>query len=271
MKVNIFEDNHEMIHKYKEILADERFHLFIHTHSNDGIHILRMNKPHLIIINVMMEGFGGIDFLQKIEQQQDLKKIPVLIVSDAKGDFLEETSLPENVFLLTAPYKDEDLRNKVLHMLDPHFDAYEEKLKNVSFEFRIHAKKQVMVFEDNEVICQLYKELLEEYGFIVNIKSHCICGVDDIVLNKPDLIIMDVNLQGRNALAFFKKIRREDACVNLPVLFISEVAPQLWEKDEGVLPYKTFYLKKPFQNEDFYNKIGLLLDLPHKLSQFQSA
>ncbi|MFH0869558.1 MAG: response regulator [archaeon] len=113
----------------------------------------------------------------------------------------------------------------------------------------------IMIVDDEPHIVELEKAILEASGFKTMTAGG---GADALKLlekNKPDLVILDMMMPGMSGREVCEKIRKNPKTQNLKVIFVtvarfSEVG-KLSLKGMNVLDYIT----KPFDNEDFLNRI----------------
>ena len=79
--------------------------------------------------------------------------------------------------------------------------------------------KKIMVVDDEENIRFLYKEELEEEGFVVELAKNGEEALSKLCEFQPDLITLDIKMPGMNGIEVLKKIREQDR--NLPIVLCS--------------------------------------------------
>jgi two-component system response regulator (stage 0 sporulation protein F) len=70
--------------------------------------------------------------------------------------------------------------------------------------------KRILVVDDEESIRLLYKEELEEEGFVVEVARDGGEALRQLLLFKPDLITLDIKMPGMNGIETLKRIREMD-------------------------------------------------------------
>ena len=72
---------------------------------------------------------------------------------------------------------------------------------------------------------------------------------DKVALEKPDLIVLDVIMPGRNGFQACRDLKNDERCKNIPILLctskVSE-SDKFWGQQQGA----NGYLPKPFKAED---------------------
>jgi two-component system response regulator (stage 0 sporulation protein F) len=79
--------------------------------------------------------------------------------------------------------------------------------------------KKIMIVDDEENIRFLYKEELEEEGFVVELAENGEEALSKLREFQPDLITLDIKMPGMNGIEVLKKIREQDR--HLPIVLCS--------------------------------------------------
>lgn len=79
--------------------------------------------------------------------------------------------------------------------------------------------KKILVVDDEESIRFLYKEELEEEGFIVELAQNGKEALEKLPLFKPDLITLDIKMPVMDGIEALKRIREVER--QLPVILCS--------------------------------------------------
>jgi DNA-binding response OmpR family regulator len=79
--------------------------------------------------------------------------------------------------------------------------------------------KRIMVVDDEENIRFLYKEELEDEGFLVELAKNGEEALEKLPDFKPDLITLDIKMPGMNGIEVLKRIREQDR--ELPIVLCS--------------------------------------------------
>lgn len=125
-KILIAEDDTNMVKSLKTLLENNDFSVVTTENPNEVINLARNERPSLIILDVIFEGFSGPDGFElsrKLAHDNDLKSIPVIILSGVKkiisSDFVVEPDsewLPVATFL-DKPVKPEKLLNEINNLI----------------------------------------------------------------------------------------------------------------------------------------------------------
>lgn len=81
--------------------------------------------------------------------------------------------------------------------------------------------KKILVVDDDEAICNVIKDFLEEQGYVVDVATTGYDGLYAVEKVKPDLIILDVDLPDINGFEVCKRIKGNGSSVHIPVLMLT--------------------------------------------------
>jgi two-component system response regulator MtrA len=106
-------DDDDAIREFLEILIKkEGFKTEAVENGKVAREILKTMKPDLIILDLMLPGYGGFEILRELQMDDETEKIPVIIIT---GKYLDRTTaemikMEPNVFdFLEKPIKNEVL------------------------------------------------------------------------------------------------------------------------------------------------------------------
>ena len=105
--------------------------------------------------------------------------------------------------------------------------------------------KRVLVVEDNKTNRYMITFLLGKYGYTVIEAGDGKTGIELAVKEKPDLIIMDIQLPDINGLELIRFIRDNDRYKKTPLIIVSTESSQR-DRERGLALGANSYLVKPF-------------------------
>ncbi len=79
--------------------------------------------------------------------------------------------------------------------------------------------KKILVVDDEESIRFLYKEELEEEGYVVECATNGEEALEKLLIFKPDLISLDIKMPVMDGIEALKRIRERDR--RLPIILCS--------------------------------------------------
>lgn len=82
-------------------------------------------------------------------------------------------------------------------------------------------RKKILLIDDDQTLCQMYKDRLEASDFIVETAHNGEEGFTKAVDLKPDLILLDIMMPKINGYEVFKRLRGEEATESTPIIFLT--------------------------------------------------
>ena len=114
--------------------------------------------------------------------------------------------------------------------------------------------KRVLVIEDNETNMYLIKFMLEKNGYEVIEAREGAVGVELAIKEKPDLIIMDLQLPDIDGLEATKRIRASESDGEIPIIALTSFA-MAGDREKALAAGCTGYIEKPINPETFIAEI----------------
>jgi CheY-like chemotaxis protein len=97
--VLVIEDDHDLRVSLRQVLEAAGFYVFTVTNGFNALELLKViPAPKLIICDMNMPIMNGAEFIQAKHKHDDLREIPLIVMSsdhEKFGDFPEVTCLPK--------------------------------------------------------------------------------------------------------------------------------------------------------------------------------
>lgn len=119
------------------------------------------------------------------------------------------------------------------------------------------AIKKILVVDDSATERHFIGEILSKQGFEVSFAEDGETGVAQAKLGKPDLVIMDVVMQGLNGFQATRAITKDPETQHIPVL-ICTTKDQETDKIWGMRQGAKDYVVKPIDAADLLSRIAAL-------------
>ncbi|KYC54237.1 MAG: hybrid sensory histidine kinase BarA [Candidatus Methanofastidiosum methylothiophilum] len=117
---------------------------------------------------------------------------------------------------------------------------------------------KILIVEDNENNLYLTKYILEKNGHSTIFANTGNEGIKKAIEEKPDLIIMDIQLPDINGLEATKKIRESTVGDSIPIVALTSYA-MVGDKEKALQAGCTGYIEKPIDPEKFIYQIAEFL------------
>lgn len=112
--------------------------------------------------------------------------------------------------------------------------------------------KKILIIDDDESILDAVSLVLEEEGYIVDVMLKGDEAFDKIAAFKPDAILLDVLMSGKDGRDICRKLKKDEATKNIPVIMIS-AHPSA--KEGAIAVGADAFLPKPFDTQDLLDMV----------------
>jgi len=82
-KLIIIEDEETLLNLLEKKLNQEGYEVDIARDGKEGLEKIRRNKPDLILLDIVMSKMGGFEVMETLRKDEELKKIPIIIISNS--------------------------------------------------------------------------------------------------------------------------------------------------------------------------------------------
>jgi two-component system, cell cycle response regulator DivK len=118
--------------------------------------------------------------------------------------------------------------------------------------------KRVLIIEDNEDNMYMIKFILEQNQLSVIMAETGMKGYETAISEKPDLILMDIQLPDINGFEVTKMIRNSEIKSSIPIIAITSYA-MTGDKQKALNAGCDSYIEKPIDPETIMNDINKYL------------
>jgi CheY-like chemotaxis protein len=115
--------------------------------------------------------------------------------------------------------------------------------------------KTILVVEDNELNMKLVKGLIKigKYRMLEAIDAES--GIQLIREQRPDLVLMDIQLPGMDGLSATKIIKEDPSLKDIPIIALTSYAMQ-GDKEKALEAGCTGYIAKPIDTRKFLETVS---------------
>jgi CheY-like chemotaxis protein len=117
--------------------------------------------------------------------------------------------------------------------------------------------KKILVVEDNKDTRELFVCLLELNGFQVSQAIDGRTGLETARIQKPDLILTDINMPNMNGIDMIRILRSEPGFGEIPIVAVTAYGFDFGS--EAIAAGATAQLRKPVEFDQLTSKIQELL------------
>lgn len=98
-KILIIEDDILISQMYQKAFTFEKYEALVALTGEDGLASAKVNKPDLILLDIMLPNMNGLEVLASLKGSEDTQKIPVVMLTNISGDQALETALSKGALM----------------------------------------------------------------------------------------------------------------------------------------------------------------------------
>lgn len=102
LRILVIDDEPDTRAYLKAVLEEDGYETITASDGEEGLNKVQENTPHLILLDLMMPKKSGIKFLNEIRNDEQLKEVPIIVVSGVR----QVTGVDMKHYLEEQPFKD---------------------------------------------------------------------------------------------------------------------------------------------------------------------
>lgn len=118
--------------------------------------------------------------------------------------------------------------------------------------------KRILLVEDNEVNRRLAGFLLRSQGYQVREATTALAAFEILDKERPDLIVMDIQLPGMDGLEATRKLKEQPATAGIPVVAVTSYAMK-GDREKALAAGCAGYVTKPIDKNTFLQEVAIRL------------
>lgn len=109
-KILVIDDSRVIRVRVREMLPPGNFEVLEAKDGLEGINLIRQEHPNLIMLDFLLPKMSGWEVFQQIQQNPELQKIPLVLMSGRKEEVVEKIQEPFEYFeFILKPFEQKEL------------------------------------------------------------------------------------------------------------------------------------------------------------------
>lgn len=208
----------------------------------EAIEKVKEGSFDIAFLDIKMPGIDGVETFKEIKRISP-ETIVIMMTAFAVKDLIREAISEGAYACISKPFD---------------MDRIIDTIKEVSL------KPFVVVIDDDPSLCSLLYDRFRENGFNVVTKSSGMEGLDLVRRRIPDVLFLDILMEGMDGVATLKKLK-EMLGTNCPKTVIMSAHDLQGDLDEAIKLGAVDFIRKPLNFEALNATIRKLLDKDKKL------
>lgn len=239
-KVLIIDDDTETRKLFRIHLIRLGYEILEAENGVSGLAIAYREKPHIIILDVIMPDLDGWGVLAQLKNDPTLCHIPVIMAS-----------IVENRPLAYALGAAEFVNKPIERM------ALEDTIKKCLIS---KDNLTVLIVEDDKLSCSMLESLLSKKGWLVKTATNGIEALRSVKESTPDLILLDLMMPEVDGFEFLKILRTEEQWQSIPVVVLTAKTLSESEKIALIKDAQNILQKGAYDKDYLLEQIRLLVN-----------
>ena len=271
IRVVLVEDEEVLLEVLESKLKKEGYEVFSAKDGVAGLDLVNAIRPDIILLDVVMPRMDGFEVLEHLQKDEELAKIPVIIISNSGQDVEIGRALALGVkdYLVKAEFDPQEVLDKIQNQLQEMGKSpvapVEEKEVSPSAVAAIQAEDfRVLLVEDDSFLRDLLSQKMRKEKFQVIEAVDGEDGPKKTVSEKPHIVLLDLILPGADGFETLKRIRAEESVAQVPIIILSNLG-QKDDIEKGMQLGATDYLVKAHNTPgEIIDKIRMILARSYK-------
>lgn len=119
-------------------------------------------------------------------------------------------------------------------------------------------KKRIFIIDDEPDMARIAQDLLEEEGFSVSSFTTPKEGMEKLIANPPNLLLLDIRLPEKDGFSVCKEIKSNPKIKHVPVIMVS-VKSEETDVVVGLEVGAEDYISKPFRKKELIARVKAVL------------
>lgn len=245
-------------------LMSEGYEAILATDGESGMKKARELVPDLILLDLMMPKKSGEEVLAELRQDEILKHIPVIVISNSgqQSEIEKVVMLGVKDYIIKAQFSPEEVMQKVRKYLNM---EYTEKSSEAVKENIISKDIKILLAEDDKFLSSLVAQRLTKEGYKIFSATDGKQVLKIFEENRPDLILLDIIMPEMNGIEVLKNLRSNDANKDVIIVVFSNLGQDHEIEEAKNAGADDFLVKVNFTLKEVVEKINNLLKQKGKL------
>ena len=225
--------------------------------GQEGLERIRKDKFDLILLDIAMPEFTGMDIIKSIKQDGSIESRNVVVFTASSNrrmlDEIKNSGVKE---ILRKPCSLDDL-TELIEKYRPTTNLNQNHLQTLKHTNGTDLVIRILVVDDDKDHLKLFTMILEDEGYSVDAYADPITALLKFRRNYYDLALLDYLMPHLNGLELYGRIKELDS--RMRGLILTATHEQLTDEDNPQKQENLRVIRKPISNEELLMKINSTL------------
>ncbi len=263
-KILIIEDEEVLGELLRDHLTSEGYETYWEKDGEAGVAKLKEVKPDVVLLDMVMPKMNGYETLEKIRSDEDIKEVPVIVISNSGQPVEIRHILDMGVkdYIIKAQFSPAEVLEKVHKYISPNTDP-----KNTATTSSVLSNPlaRLLIVEDDPFLSSIAAMHLKKKGCSVTV---AVDGENALALLEkevPDLILLDIIMPGISGIDVLKKIKADSRYKDVSVIMFSNLGQEHEIEECTKAGAEDFLIKAMVTPQEVLDRILVILKRKGKL------
>lgn len=292
-KILIVEDNLILLNLLKDKIQKAGYDVIVEKNGFAGLMTAKKEIPDLILLDIMLPEMDGPTVLKKLREEETVKQIPVIIISNSgdSPEIEEIKKLGANDFLVKTEFEPAEVIVKINEFFEKEgiagdknafsgasglgqnstsaspsketiISAKEETLIQGSADLAVPitgSENTILIIEDDKFLRDLISKKIQKERMEVMLAITAEGALKILKEKKAELILLDLILPGMNGFEFLKLLKQDQKTASIPVIILSNLGEDKDKETALKLGAKGFLVKAEHTPNEIVEEIKKIL------------
>ncbi|MEK7158730.1 MAG: response regulator [Patescibacteria group bacterium] len=227
-----------------------------------GLKKIDEGKPDLVMVDLLLPKINGFQVLENFHRQAATKGMPVIAISATgqPGEIKRILDLGVSDYLIKTELTPQEVVEKVAQSLGGSAsvgDAKEDSSARTFYARQNGISAKILMIEDDKFLGELCTTKLSKEGFAVSLAVDGEEGLQKVIQERPDLVLLDIILPGKDGFEVLEAIRHhDDAGVSkTPIILLSNLGQESNVERGIALGANDYLVKANFTTDEIVEKV----------------
>lgn len=251
-RILVVDDDRMVRDTVGRFLENEGYEVEYSPHGADALEKVASRPPDAILLDIMMPGMNGRQFMEALRKELGVTDIPVLVMTAIHGITSSQAFALGASDVVEKPFDMDVVLNKIALTL---FRVRSEALDGLSHADPddLHLSRTggvVLIVDSDRGAWHHLDQVLSTHGF----QAVTLAQVNEDMLRlarvlQPHAILLELHGPGIDGLTALRRLRRESTLDNVPILLVTQDARTADEARDEVETLAAQILPKPLDDK----------------------
>ena len=249
----------------EKLLKDDSVEIVSTESGEKAVELLKENKFDCMVLDLGLEDLSGFEVLEKIQNDENARKVPVVIYTSRELSREEDELLKKygGSIILKGAHSFERLLDETtlfLHQVESDFTGVKKKMSEKMHAENVLKNKTILLVDDDMRNVFALSSLLESYDMKVVVGKNGKEAIEKLHKHaeEVDLILMDIMMPEMNGYDAMRLIRKEKRFEKLPIIALTAKAMK-GDREKCIAAGANEYLSKPVEKEKLISMLRVWL------------